>query len=163
MDLYISARPVVYISIQSWHLNYFRSISVTWHNEKMQVFVTNINLVTLEKKSWPHSLYVSVDRLLGKPGVERYINLSHMLMLITVDSWSNRGSDELSHQSFATDFLQILVYHLSVIHCFPFFLSLSTFHGRHGWSAGDLLELVNNSSHLSPSALITAQCLFPYL
>lgn len=34
---------------------------------------------------------------------------------------------------------------------------------RHSWSAGDLLKHVNNGGHLSPSALITAQFLFPYL
>lgn len=40
MNRYISAMPGVYISIQSARLNYFESISVACHREKMNAFVS---------------------------------------------------------------------------------------------------------------------------
>lgn len=38
--------PVVYISIQSGHLNYFESITVACHAEKMYAFVSYMILPT---------------------------------------------------------------------------------------------------------------------
>ncbi len=45
MNHYISTMSVVYISIQSGHLNYFESIGVTCHTEKMYAFVSDMILV----------------------------------------------------------------------------------------------------------------------
>lgn len=46
MNRYISTMPVVYISIQSGHLNYFESITVACHAEKMYAFVSYMILPT---------------------------------------------------------------------------------------------------------------------
>lgn len=71
-------------------------------------------------------------------------------------------NNEFSHQSFADGCLVSISFpHISV---FPFLL-LQPFRlskGCQSRSAGDLVKLVNNSSHLSPSTLITVQRLFPY-
>lgn len=64
--------PVVYISIQSWHLNYFKSISVTCDTKKMYALVSDTVPVTYKTKNRPHLPYGSLDRLLGKLRFEQY-------------------------------------------------------------------------------------------
>lgn len=45
MNHYISSKYAVYITIQSGHLNFFESISVTHHTEMMYAFVSDVILV----------------------------------------------------------------------------------------------------------------------
>lgn len=143
---------------------------VTCHQEKMNAFVSaaaptwSLRFKTRGKKTdLAYCAWAEMDCQVNL-GV-RCAFIPALNVLIPDSRW-NAGSDELPHQSLccrcfhsyqftAALFSSCLPYH----HLQPFQLSA----GRHSWSAADLVELVNNNSHLSPSTLITAQCLFLYL